>query len=350
MKNIVAYVQHYLYSRRYVLLVIFLLTVCRFIVLQLIYKQYPLSTHLILSVVSFFSMIAIWEDLAFFNQFLDKKMPFEGGVVRRIIIQSLLGFTSVFIITMPSLYLADWLGVEIEGWEKTVGIIQAIILVTAISLGYFGYHFLLQWKRKLLEAERLQNEKLQIEKEFAQMQYINLQNHLNPHFLFNSITSVNSLVYENQELASDFLKQLAKVYRYVLQHKNKDLVSLRTELNFIQNYLFLLKTRFQDAFCCLINVSKEALAKQIVPVTLQVLVENAIKHNIMTPEQTLYIHIYDEKGYLWIQNNLQKKNIVEYSNRIGLENLKALYGYLSDCPLMINETKERFTIQLPLID
>jgi LytS/YehU family sensor histidine kinase len=205
-----------------------------------------------------------------------------------------------------------------------------------------GAHFFQEWKKAIIRNERLQKER-------ALVQFDNLKNQLNPHFLFNSLTSLNSLIFENQQLASDFLQQLSKVFRYVLQNKEKELVSLETEVNFIQNYISLLQTRFYGSLQIQMEIAPKDMLKQIVPVTLQILIENAIKHNIVNEQNPLTIRIFSTEEYLHIRNNLQKKSIIETSNKMGLENMKTLYGFLSQKQVEITEEADFFEVKIPLL-
>src|SRR5262249_11801226 len=156
----------------------------------------------------------------------------------------------------------------------------------------------------LVVAERLEKEK-------SQVQFDNLKNQLNPHFLFNALTSLNSLIFENQSLASEFLQQLSKVYRYVLQNKEKNFVTLQTELDFIQHYVSLLHTRFGPALFIEVEVAAPMREMALVPVTLQILIENALKHNIVDPKRPLKIDIVTMGDYLVVSNNLQVRKRVE---------------------------------------
>jgi two-component system LytT family sensor kinase len=215
-------------------------------------------------------------------------------------------------------------------------------MVLSVVLSIFGYHFFRRWKEeKVLAAE--------LEKEKALVQYDNLKNQLNPHFLFNSLSSLNSLIFENPQLASDFLQQLSKVYRYVLENKDKNLVTLGTEMDFVNHYVHLLKTRFDGAFNVVFEVSEEAKEKQIVPVTLQVLFENAVKHNITSKASPLRIRVYSNGNYLVVENNLQKKQIIETSNGQGIANLKNLYHFISTAPVMVAQTEDVFAVKVPLV-
>jgi LytS/YehU family sensor histidine kinase len=199
-----------------------------------------------------------------------------------------------------------------------------------------------KWKAALLLSTELEKEKTKV-------QYDNLKNQLNPHFLFNSLTSLNSLIYKDPNLASDFLQQLSKVYRYVLQHKETNLVVLREEIRFVSNYIELLKTRFGKGLQIHIEISVEAESKMIVPVSLQIMIENAIKHNTLDEEQPLQIDIFDTDGYLIIQNNLLHKRQVEGSNKLGLENFKKLYSLFSDKEVIVSSGENIFSVKIPLI-
>ncbi|HEX8060438.1 MAG TPA: histidine kinase, partial [Cyclobacteriaceae bacterium] len=171
----------------------------------------------------------------------------------------------------------------------------------------------------------------------------------NPHFLFNALTSLNSLIFENQGLASQFLQHLSKVYRYVLQNKDKNFVSVQTELDFIGNYVFLLRTRFETALTITFNIDVQSKDKAIVPVTLQILIENALKHNVVDKDRPLSIRIDTNDDYLVVSNNLQVRKLVETSNKQGLENLKSLYAFLTDKPVQINSNETEFSVGVPLV-
>ena len=186
-------------------------------------------------------------------------------------------------------------------------------------------------------------------KEKSKVQYENLKQHLNPHFLFNSLTSLSSLIRVNQKLAIEFLSGMSKIYRYILQSKDEELVDIKEEIKFIQTFIHLQKTRFEEGLQVNINFDESFMHKKIVPVTLQNLIENSIKHNIIDEKKPLIIDIYVESDYLIIRNNLQKKKFVESSNKQGLDNLVSLYHYLSEKPLVIEETSQFYTVKIPLI-
>jgi LytS/YehU family sensor histidine kinase len=153
--------------------------------------------------------------------------------------------------------------------------------------------------KKEREILQLQTKAHALEKEKTQVQYENLKQHLNPHFLFNSLTSLGSLIRINQKMAGDFLDGMSRIYRYILQSKDSEVVPLKDEIRFIQTFIALQKTRFTDGLLIDLDIDEEHHHQKIVPVTLQNLIENAIKHNIIDSETPLEIHIFVMKKGTW---------------------------------------------------
>jgi len=208
------------------------------------------------------------------------------------------------------------------------------------------------YKKRIEHKERiysLQNKAQILEKEKALVQYESLKQQLNPHFLFNSLTSLSSLIQQDQDLAKRFLDQMSKIYRYILTSRDSELVPLVEDIKLVRVYTQLQQTRFQNGLHVTIDVNEENYSRKIVPVTLQNLMENAIKHNVIDGDRPLNIDIFTEDGYLIVRNNLQKKNSVQSSNKQGLANMKSLYHYLDKRPMIIEEDEVFFTVKIPLI-
>jgi ligand-binding sensor domain-containing protein len=195
----------------------------------------------------------------------------------------------------------------------------------------------------------LQMQSTRLEKDKTEIQYQNLINHLNPHFLFNSLTSLNSLIMTAPKDASKFLQKLSLIYRYILQNKDKEVISLEQELAFVKHYIDLQKSRFEAGLQINIDIEKAYLTSGIVPVTLQNLFENAIKHNSVEEDNPLIISVFVKESYLIVKNNLQRKKFVETSNKQGLDSLKSLYKYLTTKPLESSETEHEFSVKIPLL-
>ena len=339
--------------RKIVYLIIPLIATIRIFVIEFIIKL-PITfwEHFLIWSVGMLTMAFIFEWIYGVHRFLNKKLPFEETIALRLFLQVVISLMA----TLPLAYIGlNFLipalvsSLPIQQYNTPMSYLQVLMFTFGINMGFFGEYFFRAWKQKIIETERLAKENAMMQKAFAQTQFANLQNQLNPHFLFNSIASLGSLIYENQDLAAKFLEHLAKVYRYVLQNKEQNLVKLQTELDFIANYLFLLKTSFEGALQISFEIDEKTLAKQIVPVTLQILLENAIKHNIMTEEKPLKLSLFNTKNYLVIENNLQRKNVVEHSNQVGLQHLKNLYAFLSTLPLLVEENDNSFLVKIPLL-
>jgi ligand-binding sensor domain-containing protein len=225
-------------------------------------------------------------------------------------------------------------------WFRIVGFLLAIGLVLA---------FIRYRANQRKKIHHLQIQSTRLEKDKTEIQYQNLINHLNPHFLFNSLTSLNGLILSEPDIASDFLQKLSKIYRYILQNKDTEIVSLDQELGFVKNYIDLQKSRFDEGLQVNIDIDEDYLSSGIVPVTLQNLFENAIKHNTVEEDKPLFISVFIEDEHLIIKNNLQKKKFVETSNKQGIDSLKSLYKYLIDKPLETIETESAFVVRVPLL-
>jgi hypothetical protein len=221
------------------------------------------------------------------------------------------------------------------------------IVLLIICAGFIAFfRFRINHRERILV---LQNKAQLLEKEKTMVMYENLKQHLNPHFLFNSLTSLSSLIRIDQHKAGDFLEKMSKVYRYILKNRDNETVMLSEELKFVDLYIQLQKTRFSEGLRVNININDDYIHRKIAPVTLQNLVENAIKHNVADSDFPLVIDLYTENDYLVVRNNLQKKNFVETSNKQGLANMKSLYHYLSARPMIIEEDDKHFTVKIPLI-
>lgn len=299
--------------------------------------------HPSLGLVSFFFLAFAWEFFRGVDFLLDRICPYDSGIYRRMGLQLLLGV--VFMLLMNRLILL-FAGRFIEDQISRIFSLTTyatyIILSFLINSVFFGKHFFDQWKSGILKTERLEKEK-------SKVQFENLKNQLNPHFLFNSLSSLHSLIIDNPALASDFVTNLSKVYRYVLQNEERLLVPLREELEFIGHFVFLLETRFQDGIKIEIHVSENYGNVGVVPVTLQVLLENAVKHNVIDVENPLKIRLEVANERLVISNTRNPKMTTGISNGKGLQYLKSLYSFLSNNPVEILRKEDSFVVKIPLL-
>ncbi len=308
-----------------------------------LFERMGLSLNLALMLFSLVMLPVLWEGLRFINNFLARYYTLEQHPVQRIILQIILGASLLYSIrAIGFMMVSEYFPLEFNWAFRAAVYLVDFLLSACINIFFFAYDYFQRWKKSIDLAERLEREKTQV-------QFDNLRNQLNPHFLFNALTSLNSLIFTDQKLASEFLQHMSRVYRYVLQHKQKELVSLQTELDFISNYIFLLQTRFRDVLRIDIRINPVKMEMGIVPVATQILIENAVKHNVLNKQRPLLIELYTEGDFLIIRNNLQRKTIVELSNKQGLDNLKNLYRYLSPLNLIQEEDSTHFYIKIPLI-
>lgn len=222
-------------------------------------------------------------------------------------------------------------------------ILVGLIATLVISVIYECFYFFSKWKTSLLEAEKLKRENIRF-------QFESLKSQVNPHFLFNSLNTLTSLIEEEPKNAVQFVQHLSHVYRYVLTTREKDLVLLQEEVQFIRSYLYLLHMRFGNNLRAEINIPEECRQKQLPPLALQLLVENAIKHNIVAAEQPLELHIrIDKRGHLEVENSLQKKQHVEPGSGFGLKNIIKRYQLLGRSDVEISAADNYFTVALPLL-
>ncbi|WP_026450151.1 histidine kinase [Aequorivita capsosiphonis] len=176
-----------------------------------------------------------------------------------------------------------------------------------------------------------------------------LKNQLDPHFLFNSLNVLTSLIEENPEAATRFTTSLSKVYRYVLEQKNKELVTLEEELKFAKLYMSLLEVRFEDSIVFTLPSQLENPQAKVVPLSLQLLLENAVKHNQVMPSKKLYITISEENGNLVVTNNIQPKQVLKESTGFGLRNIRDRYALLTKREVIIKENENEFSITIPIL-
>jgi hypothetical protein len=207
---------------------------------------------------------------------------------------------------------------------------------------YESVYYMGQLRNSVEEKEMLKRESL-----MAQINALKTQ--VNPHFLFNNLNTLCSIIPENPKQAVDFVQQLSKVYRHILEVKDEKSIPLKDEMAVLEAYAFLLKTRFGDNLEIIMQVDDATLQDKIVPLSLQLLMENAIKHNIVSQDKPLRILVKVENENLVISNNLQKKNQLIESTGIGLTNIRNRYKLITDKLITVTETLGDFTVSIPLI-
>ncbi len=222
--------------------------------------------------------------------------------------------------------------------KALIGMVLDLIFISI----YYSTNLTKYWKSAIEKNEELKRENLVAKFEA-------LKNQVNPHFLFNSLNTLTGVVEQKPELSTSFIKKLSDIYRYVLEQSDQETVPISKEMKFVDDYIFLLKMRFGEALKFNSNLSNENKI-QVVPLGLQILVENAMKHNIVSDDLPLKIEIYIEDTSLTVKNNLQKKKtVITEKEPLGLENLRKRYEYLSNTSIEIITSESDFIVKLPLI-
>ena len=225
-----------------------------------------------------------------------------------------------------------------------VAIIMGTIIALLLSSIYSAFTFFMHWEQALLESEELKHETLRA-------QFNALKSQVNPHFLFNNLNSLATLITENQEMAVDFVQRLANVLRYILQSMDKKLVELETELHCVDAYMFLFQIRFGDNIKLQVSIPEKYYHYTIAPLTLQMLLENAVKHNIISNEYPLRVVMEINSGgdALIVRNTLRKKHVHKDATNVGLKNIQNRYKYLDKRGITISENDSEFTVTIPLL-
>jgi hypothetical protein len=276
------------------------------------------------------------------------KYPMFEDVRKRLIHQSV----TMFIFTVAGNNLLGWFIDDIVFKQKNGSFLSTDRLVNSNSAAIFctimiiaiyeSIYFMNELRKSVEEKETLKRESLK-----AQLDALKTQ--VNPHFLFNNLNTLTAIIPDTPDQAIEFVQQMSKVYRHILEVQDEKTIPLKDELDVLKAYGFLLKTRFGDNLDIEIDVPEEKLKQQIVPLSLQLLMENAIKHNIVSAAKPLKIKVFAENGHLLVSNNLQVKNQLIESTGIGLQNIRNRYKLFGDDEVIVDENGDSFTVSIPLI-
>lgn len=302
-------------------------------------KFFDLLTSILITII-------VWEGNLRIDHWMNLKFPWVSSPAKRIL----------FHLPVSMLYSAFTIYISMLGFNKyvcsfpdsaknafmlTSVVIGVIVSITILSVEV-GVQFFNHWKTSLVEVEKYKTESVQ-----AQLQ--NLKNQVNPHFLFNNLSVLSSLVYKDQDKAVDFINQLSKVYRYLLDNRNSELVPLDEELKFIYSYVYLLQIRFDTNISFIIDIPPQQRRLYLPPMALQILLENAIKHNEISSEQPLRVNITGGDNQLEVKNNLQLRINHEPSSNSGLKNISERYKYYTDRPVEVIQDTQFFIVRIPLL-
>jgi hypothetical protein len=290
--------------------------------------------------------VLLWMFLWLGNSYLSEALSHYISWQEQPLLRLGVGIVAMVVYTISAVYFLIFFFRYVVGFDvgdDMGGMLWSTIVITlVITMFMTSRAFFFNWRQSAVDAERLKRESVKA-------QYESLKSQVNPHFLFNSLNVLTNLVYEDQERAVRFIKQLSEVYRYVLDTRDKEVVPIQQELDFVNAYLFLQQIRFGDK----LQVALSGLDGNgyVAPLALQLLVENAIKHNEVSHDHPLHIRIAREGDFFVVANVLQRKQVLsENASGVGLVNLKSRYTFLSDEPVQVAEESGQFIVKIPVIN
>jgi len=286
----------------------------------------------------------IWKGNQLLGVYFDYKMPWEKNPTKsflyRIISSIIFSMIDIVIVS----YLIYTFIYKINVFDNIRPLINyalvAFVIAMLVTTIIYLYHFFISWRESLIQSEKYKRDALS-------MQYETLKSYVNPHFLFNSLSVLSSLVEKDTQKSQQFIKQLSDIYRYVLEQKDKELVPLKVEFEFIKSFIDLNKIRHGENLK--VDIKIDNFDGYVIPLSLQILVENALKHNIVSEEEPLTISISRENSSLIVQNNLQIRKTISDAGGIGLETIQKRYEMLTSEPLIIENGNGYFRVKVPVI-
>ncbi|MFC2104401.1 sensor histidine kinase [Bacteroidota bacterium] len=310
-------------------------------------SNFEFWTWILISIsVTVFLALIVFQEI----NWLEKKLPWKKYAKGRLIVEFFLTTVTV----LSTMYIMSFFTYDLHvKWcnvapaptfkehlfeEFTIGMVMLLLILTVTE----GAYFFNGWKESLVLSEKLNKEKVESQLEA-------LRNQANPHFLFNSLNVLSSLVHSDADKAEEFIDRFASVYRYVLNIQDKNVVTLKEELDFLNSYLYLQKIRFQDGLEINIDINPECYEHFVLPFSLQFMVENAIKHNIVSKEFPLSINVSIVEDKICIKNNIQRRDSEDESTGMGLKNLQQRYFLLANVMPEYEQKNGEFIVCIPLL-
>lgn len=313
--------------------------------------EHSLKSFMLTLLISSMYSFLIGIGNGFINDFLNKKFPWSEATTKRAIVSIACILVANFIIV----YFCNYMNFVVFQKNATTEqffsgkynftnwfMVNIALLISAFLHAKGFMEELKKTSRKEVVEQKL------IAKS-ANAQFETLKNQLDPHFLFNSLNVLSSLIDENPKQAQKFTASMSKIYRYVLEQKDKELVTVEDEMEFAKTYCELLKTRFENSVDFIFDVQKEDYRRYVVPLSLQLLLENCIKHNFATSSKPLVIKVFSENDTLCIENNLQVREQMKESAGIGLANIVQRYSLLTKRNVFIEKSEDYFKVKLPIL-
>jgi LytS/YehU family sensor histidine kinase len=296
------------------------------------------------ALVSFFSFciwILLWRGNSWMTDYIDARIPWLKEPVKRLAFSVVTTIVYTVGVVLLLMYVFRLVFDFTFGNALQYTLVYSTVITLIVCLFLHGRAFFLNWSKVELDAEKLRNENLTA-------RYEALKGQLDPHFLFNSLNVLTNLVYQSADQSAAFIKQLSEVYRYVLDIRHKELVSVEEEMKFVESYLYLNKIRFGDKLR-FVNKLNDTTGN-VPPLAIQMLVENAIKHNVISEDDPLTISISRLNDTIAVENNLQRRYTSEpHASGIGLDNISKRYEMLTNKSIVVEETPGAFKVMIPIL-
>jgi two-component system, LytTR family, sensor kinase len=289
--------------------------------------------------------ITVWKGNEIAGSFVQKRFPWEKKPKQTLTINIITAIvcSSLIIFLVNVLFYKFYYKVHLSSQASQLlfqMVFELGISIFITTLFYFKAFFVF-WRKAVISGEKYKQEALSL-------QYETLKSYVNPHFLFNSLSVLSSLVEKDTVKSQLFIKQLSDIYRYVLEQKDKELVSLETELDFAKSFIELHKIRHGENLK--VEVRVEDKSGYIIPLSMQILLENAFKHNIISEDDPLEVTVWRDNDYVIVQNKLQARKTITEAGGIGLETITRRYAFFTPKPLTVSNNNDFFIVRIPILD
>lgn len=293
----------------------------------------------------FMLSISLWKGNQYLGWFVGRRFPWVANPKRTLVVAIVSSVIYSVIATILVYYI--YLGLLLDlPFFSNIGrfasqIFFTVVIAIVITMTFYLAYFFKWWRISIVNEEQLKQEAIQL-------RYNALRNQVNPHFLFNSLSVLSALVDTDSKKAQRFIRKFSDIYRYVLEQRDKELVPLKVELDFIESFVDLNLVRHED------NLKVDFLIDNfeglIVPMSLQILIENCLKHNVVSSDMPLEIKILREGDYIIVENKMQEKSVIQSAGGIGLETMKKRYQYLSSKPIIVDNSNGVFRVKIPILE
>lgn len=293
----------------------------------------------------FLIAITLWKGNQLIGWIVSKKYPWNINPRLSLTVNLMGAFIySIIAISLIYFFIFQYL-FNINFFENLSSIVPQIIVTLVISLlvtaTFYIITFFKWWRIATVNEEKLKQEAIQL-------RYDALKSQVNPHFLFNSLSVLTSLVDTDTQKAKQFIQQFSNIYRYVLEHRESEIVPLCEELNFIESFTNLHHIRHGENLQVSIDINDTS--GYVIPLSLQILMENCFKHNIISEEKPLKVRVWRDNDYIVVQNNFQMRNSINESGGVGLETISKQFSYFTNIKVEIVQTAEYYTVKIPIIN